>query len=159
MVCRERGIKVPKAPSIINWKHEFDCGNLYTSLWLTGLLDAWWYDQIMESGVKPDRVSHFKGKLIFWEVDRGTEIHSKVESKLPMYLDLYRQRPDQVFYVIFTAPTKKRAKNILMDDLLPVNRGFRFLVALHDDVLNTPLNPIFVSPKQPDSYLSIDDLM
>ena len=148
-----------KAPSIVNWRHEKDCADLYVSLYLTGQLKIWQYDNAMENGLRPDRISHIAGKMIFWEIDRSTEVHAKIKDKLPRYDELYQLHRDQIFYVIFTAPTKERAKNILLSDLTPVNRGFRYLVGVHNSIVNDPLGKVFVSPKDPARFLSFDELM
>lgn len=143
-----------------NHEHQRACADLYVTYSLTGNLRFWEHvphEEYLELGLKPDRVSHIEGRIIFWEVDKGTETLNVIRKKVERYIDLARCHPDKRFYVVFTA-TRGRAKSILVDVLPDFRRGNQFLVAEHKSVIERPYDAVFVSPLDPAKWLSITDL-
>jgi hypothetical protein len=120
-------------------KHEILCGNLYVAYELTGRL-VWWkapldYDSF---GLKPDRTMIWDGKLVFWEVDRGTEdYHTErgIKGKLDRYTALARANPGRNFFVCFTTtPAKQSAEarcQAILDLITTYGRSDQFMVTLH----------------------------
>lgn len=143
-----------------NHEHERACADLYVTYHLTWSLQFWESlpnEEYLALGLKPDRSSIIDGRIIFWEVDKGTETLPVIEKKIERYIELSARHPDRRFHVVFTA-TKRRARSILMDVLPAFKRGDQFLVAEHQSVIERPYEGVFVSPKDPEKWLSIHDL-
>ena len=153
---------VPQVIGLRNTNHEHEraCADLYVTYTLTWNVRFWEsvpHEEYLELGLKPDRVSNIDGRIIFWEVDKGTETLAVIRKKVERYIDLSKLHPDRRFHVIFTA-TKARAKSILLDVLPDFKRGNQFLVAEHQSVIERPYENVFVSPLDPAKWLSIVDL-
>ena len=152
-------------PEVIGLKntshiHERACADLYVSLHLTcnpPFWDATPAEEYLALGLKPDRSSIVEGRIIFWEVDKGTETHAVIRGKFEKYVELSANHPDRRFYVVFTG-SKGRVKEILTEVLPEFRRGNQFLVAEHNSVVERPLEPVLVSPVDPMKWLSIADL-
>jgi hypothetical protein len=143
-----------------NHEHERACADIYVTYQLTWTLQFWEcvpHPEYLDLGLKPDRVSNIEGRIVFWEVDKGTETLNVIRKKVERYIKLSTLHPDRRFYVIFTA-TRNRAKSILLDVLPDFKRGNQFLVAEHQSVIEHPYEPVFVSPLDPGKWLSIVDL-
>jgi hypothetical protein len=154
-----------QGPKQQSYKHERDAANLYVKLYREGILVKWFWEpheEYLEFGLKPDRASVIKiddkPRIIFWEIDRGTEVHQTIKEKVPKYIELSRRRPENRFNVIFTVPTITRADNILKNDLQPYKRGTQFLVGEYSRVLNDPLDAVYRSPVDTETYLKLADL-
>ena len=143
-----------------NHEHERACADLYVTYSLTWNVRFWElmpHPEYIELGLKPDRVSNIDARIVFWEVDRGTETLAVIRRKVERYIELSRLHRDRKFYVIFTA-TRGRAKSILLDVLPDFRRGNQFLVAEHQAVVERPYDAVFVSPLDPTKWLSIPAL-
>ena len=141
-------------------EHERACADVYVTYHLSWTVRFWETvpaDEYLQLGLKPDRASTIEGRIIFWEVDKGTETLSVIRKKVERYIQLSQLHPNQKFYVIFTA-SKDRARSILLDVLPPFKRGNQFLVAEHKSVVERPMEAVFVSPLDPTKWLSIFDL-
>jgi len=169
-----------KAPTVFSHAHEKSCADIYVSYATTGLLTEWGvpeefpdYEEYEKTGLRPDRISSIGGKIIFWEIDRGSENYDKVSEKVPRYIELGKRHPKHRFHVVFTTrdchrhkngkqilrqSSKARAKRILLD-LIDFKRGSQFLVAEHQMITDTPLGKVFVSPIDPQTYISLCQLM
>jgi hypothetical protein len=155
-----------KALNLHNFRHEFLCGEIYVAYETSGLLQDWGkpehypdYNEYIKLGVKPDRLSVINRQIIFWEIDRGTEILQKIRDKVDKYLLLSRNHPGQKFSVIITA-SPGRAKSILFEVLGEIKkRDVWFFCASQDQVAADPLGNILASPIAPDvgqSLLTLD---
>jgi hypothetical protein len=86
--------------------HENLVEKLYVALELTGALGTWIIPTDKdENGLKPDAVCVYQGKVIYWEVDRGTEDYltpKGIKGKLDRYLKKSTDNPEIRFYVGFT---------------------------------------------------------
>jgi len=141
-------------------EHERAAADLYVTYQLASMIKFWESvpaDEYLELGLKPDRASTLEGRIIFWEVDKGTETLNVIRKKVERYIELSKLHPNNRFYVIFTA-TRERARSILLDVLPAYKRGDQFLVAEHRSVVERPTEAVFVSPKDPNKWLSIYDL-
>lgn len=151
-----------KALNLHNFRHEYFCADIYVAYETTGLLEDWGkpehypdYNEYVKLGVKPDRLSVINGKIIFWEIDRGTEILKKIRIKAEKYLALSKRHPEHKFFVIFSA-SPGRAKSIL----LGVLKDFRtwkvwFYCASQERISADPLGEILASAVAPDQGQSI----
>ncbi len=149
-----------KAPTLQGFQHELAAANIYVAYDTTGKLEQWhWepHEEYLNIGLKPDRVSSIDGKIIFWEVDRGTEVLAVIREKVERYIQLSKLHPERRFHVAFAA-SKGRAKSILLDVLMNYRRGNQFLACDQSRVLASPLDPVFASPLDPAQALSITDL-
>ncbi len=147
-----------KAPSLHSFQHEKECADIYVAYY--ELIQAWYWqahEEYLRIGLKPDRSSIIDGKLIFWEIDRGTEVLAIIRDKVEKYIKLSTMHPDQRFHVIFTA-SRGRAKSILLDVLLDIRSKVWFYVGDHSRVIATPLEPVFASPIRPATPVSIGEL-
>src|SRR5689334_19155111 len=82
-----------KAPTIFSHSHERSCADIYVSYAMTAQLQSWSVPEVMEDyeeyvqvGLRPDRISVIDGKIVFWEIDRGTENYEDVSDKIPKYI-------------------------------------------------------------------------
>lgn len=148
-----------KAVNAHNYKHEHDCAGLYVAYENTGLLNEWGrveefpdYEEYKRLGLAPDRLSVIGIKIVFWEVDRGTEVLAKIEEKVEKYVKLSKLHGH--FTVVFTS-TKGRAKSILTEVLLPVRSRAHFFVADYEQVISHPLEAVFVSPIDPATWVTL----
>jgi Replication-relaxation len=146
-----------KALNLHNWQHEKICGDLYVSLETTGLLQRWTYEphpEYLELGLKPDRVCIFNEKIVFIEVDTGTEVLRVLQDKAFKYKQLASRHRDRKFYVLFVVSGKRRLENVC--SILPQDRGFMFLAMLSSDLVN-PLGQV-LRPAIRVEKVSFDDL-
>lgn len=149
-----------KAPTLQGFQHELAAANLYVAYETTGKLEQWYtepHEEYLSIGLKPDRASVIDGRIVFWEVDRGTEILAVIREKVERYIRLSQLHPERRFYVVFSAP-KGRAKSILLDVLTDFRRGNQFLACDQARVTATPLEPVFAGPVDPAQPISIADL-
>lgn len=154
-----------KAPNAHNYQHEKDCADLYVSCQTTGLLRKWTWEEFPDfasCGVKPDRLSVIErqddGRAIMWENDSGDEPLEEIAGKVERYIQ-FAERYQRRFAVPFVAHSKGRARNILLEVLRNVKHGLVwFYVAEFSSVINTPLDPIFVSGIAPEKPLSIHQI-
>jgi hypothetical protein len=132
-------------------KHELLCGDLYVVLELTGKLPYWNEPQEAdEFGIKPDRRMIYDGKIVFWEVDRGTEDYyteKGIQGKIERYIKLSQSDRDKRFHVCFTTITQydnfgkikctaeNRAETIL-NLIYSYARGDQFMVTTHNWAIN-----------------------
>jgi Replication-relaxation len=138
-------------------KHELLCGNLYVAYDLTWRLN-WWeapldYDSF---GLKPDRRMIWDGRLVFWEVDRGTEdYHTErgIKGKLDRYAALAHQNPDRKFKVCFTTTQAKQSAEArcqaILDLITSYDRGDQFMVTLHKWAVAMPDLACFMTASNP----------
>lgn len=148
--------------------HESLIAELYTALELTGALGTWEIRRETDAfGLKPDAVCVYQGKIIFWEVDRGTEDYltpKGIKGKLDRYLRMSKANPDVRLYVGFTTVSQfdrfgrlkrsdlARAKGIL-GLIETYQRADQFFVSTHDYTLkyaggaafSTCLNPMGIA--------------
>lgn len=138
-------------------KHDLLCSDLYVAYHLTGNLNYWEepkdYD---EFGLKPDRQMIYDGKIVFWEVDRGTEDYVSVKGitgKLDRYTALSKSRPDRRFHVCFTTVDNKQSAESRASGILDIidsyERGDQFMVALHKWAVEMPDLRSFMTYKNP----------
>lgn len=149
-----------KAPTLQGFQHELAAANIYVAYQTTGKLEQWHaepHEEYLSIGLKPDRASVIGGRIVFWEVDRGTEVLAVIRAKVERYIQLSRLHPERRFYVAFSAP-KGRAKSILLDVLLDFRRGNQFLACDHSRVVAAPLEAVFAGPVDPAQALSLADL-
>jgi len=149
-----------KALNRFNHEHERACADLYCTYSLTWNVKYWEAvpaEEFLELGFAPDRSSIIDGRIIFWEIDKGTETLAVIRKKVERYIQLSRLHPERKFHVVFTA-TRGRAKSILLDVLLDFKRGNQFLVAEHQSVVKNPYGEVLVSPKEPAKWLKLTDL-
>ena len=152
----------PQTIGLRNTSHEHEraCADLYVTYSLTWNINFWEsvpHEEYLELGLKPDRSSIIDSRIIFWEVDKGTETLAVIRKKVERYIELSQLHPERRFHVIFTA-SKARARSILLDVLPPFKRGNQFLVADHLSVVEQPYEPVFVSPLDPTKWLTLLDL-
>ncbi len=143
-------------------KHEKLCGDLYVAYELTGNTPYWHAPEDYDAfGLKPDRQMIYNGRIVFWEVDRGTEdYHTEkgIKGKLDRYIALSRSQPDKRFNVCFTTidqydlkgklkrSAEARAEAIL-NLIATYNRADQFLVTTHKWAVKMPDLACFLSPK------------
>jgi hypothetical protein len=145
------------APGLQNFQHEKICEDHYVAYQTTGELHAWYWkphEEYKRFNLVPDRSSIIGDKIVFWEIDRGTESLSEIEKKIPKYIELANVKQKK-FHVVISVPTKGRAKNLLLDVLPQFKRGNQFVVTTHELVLSNPLGEVFASPIDPSRFLSI----
>ncbi len=169
-----------KAPTVFKHTHERSCADIYVAYENTDLVQRWTvpenlddYQEYVKVGLLPDRVSVIAGKIVFWEIDLGTESYKTISDKIPLYISLGKRHPEHRFHVVFTTKdyyrfkngrkvlrqsAKARAKRILLD-LMEYKRGNQFIVGQHDSIVNDPLGAVFASPLTPDRLISLNDLM
>lgn len=169
-----------KAPTVFSHAHERSCADIYVSYETTGRLQKWAvpeafedYGEYVKVGLRPDRISIVAGKIVFWEIDRGTEDYETVSDKIPLYIRLGERHRDHRFHVVFTTKdyyrykngkrvlrqsSQTRAKRILLD-LMEFKRGNQFIVGQHDTVITDPLGAVFASPLAPERLISIAEIM
>lgn len=169
-----------KAPTLHSHIHERDCAEVYVAYETSGQLLKWAipeafsdYDEYESIGLRPDRISTIGNKIVFWEIDRGTENYDKVNDKIPRYIELGKRHPTHRFHVVFTTKdsfrqknrkqilrqsAEARAKRILLD-LIEYKRGSQFVVGCLKDILSDPLGAVFVSPLEPETLKSLVDLV
>jgi hypothetical protein len=169
-----------KAPSVFSHTHERNCADIYVSYENTGQLERWAvpevmadYEEYVKVGLRPDRISKIAGKIVFWEIDRGSENYEAVSDKIPNYIELGRRHPEHRFHVIFTTrdyyrhkngkdvlrqSSQTRAKRILLD-LMEFKRGNQFIVGQHDTIINDPQGAVFASPLAPETLVSLTEIM
>jgi hypothetical protein len=149
-----------KAPSLQSYQHGKAEGDLYVAIETLGGVD-WFpeaHDEYIGFGFQPDKVCRVKGKIIFWEVDLGTEDLSRIEGKVSCYLKLAAAHPNRLLAVVFTA-TKGRAKSILLNVLMKVrSRNARFYSAEHGRVLEDPTGAAYASPVKLERFLKLDEI-
>ncbi len=127
-------------------KHELLCGNLYVAFELTGKLDWWEAIQDYDSfGLKPDRQMIYEGKIVFWEVDRGTEDYftdKGIKGKIDRYIALSKSRPERRFHVCFTTVDNKQSAETRAGTILELiksyNRCDQLMVTLHKWAVEMP---------------------
>lgn len=141
-----------KAPTLQGFQHELAAANIYVAYETTGKIEQWHWEPHEEY-----LSSSIDGKIIFWEVDRGTEVLAVIREKVERYIQFSKLHPERRFHVAFAA-SKGRAKSILLDVLMNYRRGNQFLACDQSRVLASPLDPIFASPLDPAHALSIADL-
>ena len=145
-----------------NWRHEKLCGDVYAAYQTSWLLQRWDClpdEEMLSLGLMPDRSSVIDGRIVFWEVDRGTETWARLRSKLELYVRLSELHKDHRFNVVFVTETRGRAESILFDVLPEFRRGNQFLVTLHSSLIADPFGKVFASPLEPEKALSLTDLM
>lgn len=159
-------LKGVKEPSIQSWKHEFDCANIYTSLSTLDLIHTWQYlpsKEYIDLGFMPDRTSILlidgKPLIAFWEMDEGTMKHSRVSQKIPGYINLFKRHPEFPAICVFVAPTIIRIENILQRDVLPQGYVKQFAGCEYSRLVNEPLSPCLLLPKQLNNPVSFQELM
>jgi len=168
-----------KAPTVFSHAHERSCADIYVSYETTGQLKVWNvpenfedYESYVKAGVRPDRISVIGERIVFWEIDRGTESYKGVSDKINLYLNLWRQQGYRPFHVVFATTdyfryrngkkvlrqsAKTRARGILLD-LIPFKRSHQFIVGQLDQIIQYPLGEVLASPLTPDRLISLDDL-
>lgn len=148
----------------VKLKHELLCGDLYVAFELTGNLNYWHaIEEPDPFGIKPDRQMIYDGKIVFWEVDRGTEDYyteTGIKGKIERYIALSKSRPDRRFHVCFTTidnkQTAQRRAQTILELIDSYERGNQFMVTLHKWAVEFPdlapfmtfLNPQGVSISQ-----------
>jgi hypothetical protein len=169
-----------KAPSVFSHAHERGCADIYVTYEKTGQLQKWAvpeafadYEEYVKVGLRPDRISVIDGKIVFWEIDRGSENYDAVSDKIPRYVEISRRHPAHRFNVVFTTKdyfrhrngkavlrqsAKTRAKRILLD-LMEFKRGSQFIVGQHGEIIKDPLGAVFASPLNPESLVSLPELV
>jgi hypothetical protein len=135
-------------------KHEKLCGDLYVVYELTGCLDYWYAPEDYDSyGLKPDRQMIYLGKLVFWEVDRGTEDYftaKGIKGKLDKYVQLSKDNHQRRFYVIITTIDNKQTAlkrcETILELITTYNRADQFMTSTHEWVMNHPDKSPFLTP-------------
>lgn len=149
-----------KAPGLQNFKHGRNEGDLYVALETFGGVE-WFpeaHEEYLQAGFQPDKVCRVRDKIIFWEVDRGTEDLSRIEAKINPYLTLAAAHPDHLIRIVFTAP-KGRAKSILLNVLMKIRaRNAHFFSAEQERVLHDPGGKVYASPAKLERFLALDEL-
>jgi hypothetical protein len=168
-----------KAPTQFSHPHERSCADIYVSYQVSGSLQRWGlpeafedYQEYVKVGLLPDRISKVVGKIVFWEIDEGSENYDTVSDKIPRYIQLSKRHPEHRFHVVFTTKdcyrfkngkqvlrqsAGARAKRILLD-LMEFKCGNQFMVGLHRAIVSDPLGAVFASPLAPDKLISLADL-
>jgi hypothetical protein len=168
-----------KAPTVFSHAHERACADVYIAYETTGRLAVWNvpenfedYESYVTAGVRPDRISVIGGKVIFWEIDKGTESYQGVSDKINHYLNLWKQQGHRTFHVVFATKdyfryrnrgkvlrqsAKTRARGILLD-LIPFERANQFIVGQLDQIISDPFGAVFASPLAPEKLISLADL-
>jgi hypothetical protein len=168
-----------KAPTVFSHAHERACADVYTAYETAGKLPVWNvpenfedYESYVTAGVRPDRISIIDGKIVFWEIDKGTESYQGVSDKVNHYLNLWKQQGYKTFHVVFATKdyfryrngskilrqsAKTRARGILLD-LIPFKRSNQFIVGQLDRIITDPFGAVFASPSTPDKLISLADL-
>jgi len=150
--------------------HEDLVEQLYTALELTGALGTYQVPiEPNEYGLKPDALCVYQGKVIFWEVDRGTEDYDTpkgIRGKLDRYLKMSKDNPKIRMYAGFTTVPQydrfgklkrsdiTRAKGILKC-INKYERADQFFVSTHaytirhaaEPAFSTYLNPMGIAIK------------
>jgi hypothetical protein len=159
-------LKTTHAPRLQNWKHEFDCANIYIALQTLDLIHTWQYEasqEFLDLGLMPDRTSILlidgKPLIVFWEMDEGTMKHSRVSEKIPKYKTLFQRHPDAPSICVICAPTITRTKNILHKDVLPQGYVKQFLGCEYSRLLNDPLSECLYQPIELEKPISFRDLV
>lgn len=144
-----------------NRKHEIAVADLFVRYFphVTHWDNRWLgtEEQFKSFGLYYDARMVIDGKLVFWEVDRGTEdLAKQVIPKVEKYVALSEAYPRDRFAVCFTFERYRRQDlNRRINDVLFALSGFRrgdqFLVAKHAEACADPLGAVFVSPKDPTS--------
>ena len=148
--------------------HEDLVEQLYTALELTGALGTWKVPtEPDEYRLKPDAICVYQGKIIFWEVDRGTEDYltpKGIKGKLDRYLQMSKANPELRLYTGFTTVSQfdrfgklkrtdiARAKGIL-ELINTYGRADQFFVSTHNYTIrhadqrafSTYLNPMGIA--------------
>ncbi len=139
-----------KPLELANYEHERMCADVYVSLKLTGHLQEWEVNSAKHRLIEEDRKAVFLDRIIYWEIDRGTEKKGAISYKATRYVKLNGR-----FHVIFVAPNEDRANAILHE--LPTNRGAQFLVSLHEYMKHDPLAQAYVSANRPGDFQYLND--
>jgi hypothetical protein len=143
-----------KELELSGYEHFKAMGDIFIGLVSSGKLEAFGIKKPKEKNVIEDlrfRVSGVE-ETFYVEEDRGTMGAEKIESKVERYVKLGGR-----FHVIFCVPDENRAENLLTI-LAKYRRGNQFLVTLHEYMSSDPLLSIYVSPKDPEKYLSLLEL-
>lgn len=169
-----------KAPTPFIHTHERSCADIFTAYEFTGQLQKWGapegfsdYQEYVKLGLRPDRISIIAGKIVFWEIDTGSENYDTVSDKIPRYVELSRRHYEYRFHVVFTTAdcyrsrngkkvlrqsSRTRAKRLLLD-LIDYKRGNQFIVGQHQEIINDPLGAVFASPLTPEKLVSLSEIM
>jgi hypothetical protein len=152
-----------KTPSPSNWQHEMTCAWLFVEYELTGGLtdwdDRWTADQFQGlSGQFGKKVFNYDRRMehkqipnvVFWEVDKGTEIRDTLANKIQNYVRLQHVTHDR-FTVVFTVAGSKwaNAKNrirFLLEEFAHARKANMFVVGLESEILAAPLGDVVYSP-------------
>lgn len=168
-----------KAPTVFSHAHERACADVYIAYETTGHLKVWNvperfedYESYVKAGVRPDRISIINERIVFWEIDKGTESYQGVSDKINLYLNLWKQQGYRQFHVVFATKdyfryrngnkilrqsAKTRARGILLD-LIPFKRANQFIVGQLDQIIADPFGAVVASPSTPDRLISLADL-
>lgn len=163
-----KGYRPPE--NFYNRRHELAGADLYVAYYQTNKLEHW--DANPEAHkkllklphkLKYDRRMKLEGKTFYWEIDRGTEELDVIRGKVKAYQN-FAASVDFWFYVIFTIKATRRGTiEERCDDIIGViqdcgTKGFQFLVARHDDIVNDPLGKVFVPANKPDGFVALSQL-
>jgi hypothetical protein len=162
-----------KPPSVMGWQHEIDRGDIYVALHKTGKLTSYRWNWHIEEyrgfaknhKLQPDGRFELEGteKIIFLEVDRGTEFWSnELDAKIEKYAGLQSSMPQNSFVVLFTIQTKpgmsiqERAQKF-NQRFRELGRGHCFTIAPHGMFLKEPLGDVldYYCSDEPESLLSL----
>lgn len=158
--AKANGLPPVECPeNFYNRKHELACADLFVQYFphVTHWDNRWMgtEQQFKSFGLFYDARMVIDGRLVFWEVDRGTEdLDRQVIPKVEKYVALSDAFHRDRFTVCFTFEKYRRQDlNKRINDMLYALTGFRrgdqFLVAKHSEVCADPLGEVFVSPKDP----------
>ena len=171
------GHKKPISP--LTRQHYIDTTNLLVAYWQPQHWDEKWLEADHENYEIDSKVPMYDArmkkwdKVIYWEVDRGTEEMDVLYEKVDKYIAFCERHNDNESHVVFTlqyfrfgeeqsdAQRLKKLKErsyALLDYLAQKRRGNQFLVAWHDQVLATPYGDVFVTPLKPESASSLEFL-
>lgn len=161
--------KVPR--NWFNREHELDCADVFVALYKTGIVDNWdshWTDdetkQIAEKyGVYYDRRIVLEGfdKVIFLEVDRGTEEIDVIANKVKKYIKLHAAFPREKFVVLFTVQgykgeeVKARVQKMIKGAIHGHQQNDLFLLTPHEPFLEDPLGAVCISPNDWDKPVTL----
>jgi len=165
--------------------HELDCANLFVAFWQTGKLQHW--DNAWDADEKKafnigsdekkqqypiwyDRRLKLADELFLLEVDRGTEhLTTQFNEKIELYIRFFQHLKNSAANILFTVQdwrygyedpegALERTREMLNLFARKKNTRIRFFVALHSDVLENPLAPIWFSPTFPDKKVVLTEL-
>jgi len=147
-----------------SWKHERDCGDLFTAFIYTKDLPIteWEHTSDQKHGLRFDRAAKIAGKQFYFEIERGTQTITAIKEKVEQYL-----RIPGTFYVVFTVqdyqpnPYMKVVKTYRQfgEDILNLVAQYRrraqLVVAPHHLLVENPSAEILVSPEAKYSFQTI----